>query len=171
MTLSLYHMWYNSHVIDIIHKVSPGPSPYNTCDITRVGQNSISAPYTTVYLVISMSRMPCINRVYMVLAKPSDITFDPQVMTCTPESLPSIPSYIIHNLSPGSLLILYLLVILSTSLHVIYKCAVKGLYRYQARHRTALHVLHKYSPVSLGLYQHQAYYRTYFTSDHLGLYY
>jgi len=37
----------------------------------RVGQNRIYTPYMTVYLVISLPKIPYVNRVYMVLANPT----------------------------------------------------------------------------------------------------
>jgi len=39
--------------------------------ICKVGQNRNCAPYMTVYLVISQPKIPCINRIYMVLANPT----------------------------------------------------------------------------------------------------
>ena len=36
----------------------------------RVGQNRMYAPYMTVYLVISLPKLPYTHRVYMVLANP-----------------------------------------------------------------------------------------------------
>jgi hypothetical protein len=39
--------------------------------ITRVGQNRIYTPYMTVYLVISLPKIPYIHRIYMVLANPT----------------------------------------------------------------------------------------------------
>ena len=39
--------------------------------ICRVGQNRIYTPYMAVYLVISLPKMPYINRIYMVLANPT----------------------------------------------------------------------------------------------------
>jgi len=39
--------------------------------ISRVGQNRIYAPYMTVYLAISLPKIPYIHRIYMVLANPS----------------------------------------------------------------------------------------------------
>ena len=36
--------------------------------ICRVGQNRIYTPYMTVYLVISLPKIPYIHRIYMVLA-------------------------------------------------------------------------------------------------------
>jgi hypothetical protein len=38
----------------------------------RVGQNRIYTPYMTVYLVISLPKIPYIHRTYMVLANPND---------------------------------------------------------------------------------------------------
>jgi hypothetical protein len=37
----------------------------------RVGQNCIYTPYMTVYLVISLPKVPYIHRIYMVLANPT----------------------------------------------------------------------------------------------------
>jgi hypothetical protein len=39
--------------------------------LARVGQNRIYTPYMTVYLVISLPKIPYVNRIYMVLANPS----------------------------------------------------------------------------------------------------
>ena len=39
--------------------------------MTRVGQNRIYTPYMTVYLVISLPKLPYIHRIYMVLANPT----------------------------------------------------------------------------------------------------
>jgi len=36
----------------------------------RVGQNRIYTPYMTVYLMISLPKIPYIHRIYMVLANP-----------------------------------------------------------------------------------------------------
>ena len=38
--------------------------------IFRVGQNRTYTPYMTVYLVISLPKIPYIHRIYMVLANP-----------------------------------------------------------------------------------------------------
>ena len=38
--------------------------------ISRVGQTRISAPYMTVYLVISLPKIPYMHHIYMVLANP-----------------------------------------------------------------------------------------------------
>jgi len=53
--------------------------PYTYSHISRVsqnciywvGQNRIYAPYMTVYLVISLPKIPYIHRIHMVLANPS----------------------------------------------------------------------------------------------------
>jgi len=37
----------------------------------RVGQNRVYTPYMTVYLVISLPKVLCIRRMYMVLASPT----------------------------------------------------------------------------------------------------
>ena len=39
----------------------------------RVGQNRIYSPYMTVYLVISLPKIPHIHRIYMVLANPTHV--------------------------------------------------------------------------------------------------
>jgi hypothetical protein len=39
-------------------------------DMCRVGQNRIYTPFVTVYLVISLPKIPYVNRIYMVLANP-----------------------------------------------------------------------------------------------------
>ena len=42
--------------------------------IHRVGQNHIYAPYSTVYLLISLPKIPYTHRIYMVLASPNPVT-------------------------------------------------------------------------------------------------
>ena len=42
----------------------------STVYISRVGQNRIYTPYMTEYLVISLPKIPYIDRIYMVLANP-----------------------------------------------------------------------------------------------------
>jgi len=39
----------------------------------RVGQNRIYTPYMTVYLVISLPKIPYKHRIYMVLANPTQM--------------------------------------------------------------------------------------------------
>ena len=39
--------------------------------IYRVGQKRIYTPYMTVYLVISLPKLPYMHRIYMVLANPA----------------------------------------------------------------------------------------------------
>ena len=41
-------------------------------EMHRVGQNRIYTPYMTVYLVISLPKIPYTHRIYMVLANPRD---------------------------------------------------------------------------------------------------
>jgi len=43
--------------------------------ITRVGQNRIYTPYMTVYLVVSLPKIPYIHRIHRVLANPSYYTY------------------------------------------------------------------------------------------------
>ena len=47
----------------------------HTAAMTRDGQNRIYTPYMTVYLVISLPKVPYIHRIYMVVANPSDDTY------------------------------------------------------------------------------------------------
>jgi len=42
-------------------------------EICRVGQNRIYTPYMTVYIVISLPKIPYIHRIYMVLANPRNM--------------------------------------------------------------------------------------------------
>jgi len=39
-------------------------------NMSRINQNRIYAPYMIVYLVISLPKLPYINRIYLVLANP-----------------------------------------------------------------------------------------------------
>jgi len=60
--------------------------------MSRVGQNRIYTPYMTVFLVISLPKIPYINRIYMVLANP---TYEPagadsNVLKCWHLSAPSL---------------------------------------------------------------------------------
>jgi len=41
------------------------------CITSRVVQNRIYTPYMTVYLVISLPKLPYVHRIYMVLANPN----------------------------------------------------------------------------------------------------
>jgi hypothetical protein len=51
------------------HEHACGWVPCMTMKVTsRVGQNRIHKPYKTVYLVISLSKIPYIHLIYMVLA-------------------------------------------------------------------------------------------------------
>ena len=43
------------------------------CQTCRVGQNRIYTPCMTVGLVISLPLLPCIHRIYMVLANPTHV--------------------------------------------------------------------------------------------------
>jgi hypothetical protein len=47
-------------------------APVYTSQTIRVGQNRIYTPCTTVYLVISLPKTPYINRIYVVLANPTN---------------------------------------------------------------------------------------------------
>ena len=39
--------------------------------VYRIGQNRMYTPYMAMYLVISLPKIPYINRIYMVLANPT----------------------------------------------------------------------------------------------------
>jgi len=41
--------------------------------MSRVGQNRIYTSYMTVYLVLSLPKIPYINRIYTVLANPMSV--------------------------------------------------------------------------------------------------
>jgi acetyl-CoA carboxylase beta subunit len=43
-------------------------------NIIRVGQNRIYTPHMHVYLAIPLPKLPCIHRIYMVLANPKHYT-------------------------------------------------------------------------------------------------
>jgi len=56
------------------HILYPGRksvSNINTTCICRAGQNRVYASYTTVYLVISLPKIPYTHRTYMVVANPT----------------------------------------------------------------------------------------------------
>jgi hypothetical protein len=55
--------------------------PFCWCN-SRVGQNRIYTPYMTVYLVIFLPNLPCIYRIYMVLANSTH--FPPPFTFCHP---------------------------------------------------------------------------------------
>ena len=42
--------------------------------VSIVGQNRIYTPYMTVYLVISLLKIPYMHRIYMVLANPTCVS-------------------------------------------------------------------------------------------------
>jgi hypothetical protein len=44
--------------------------------MSRVGQNCIYALYMTVYLVISLPKVPYILHLYMVLANPNNVEYN-----------------------------------------------------------------------------------------------
>jgi hypothetical protein len=47
--------------------------PY-ICKVCKVGQNRIYTPYMTVYLVVSLPKIPCIHRINIDLANPKSMT-------------------------------------------------------------------------------------------------
>ena len=48
----------------------------SSCRVFRVGQNCTFTPYMTVYLVISLPKIPYKHRIYMVLANPTSFAQD-----------------------------------------------------------------------------------------------
>jgi len=44
-----------------------------TSKVCRVGQSRIYTPYMTVYLVISLPKIPYVDRIYMILANPKSV--------------------------------------------------------------------------------------------------
>ena len=69
---------------------------YHAClQIYRVGQNCLYTPYMTVYLMISLSKIPYIHRIYMVLANPTNISCLPAKISLAKIScLPAKMSYV-----------------------------------------------------------------------------
>ena len=61
--------------VAIACKWSVGRQSARTMHICRVGQNCIYTPYMTVYLVISLPKIPYIHRIYMVLANPTYMVY------------------------------------------------------------------------------------------------
>jgi len=57
-------------VYDRMYGDFPAKNTVCTPYMPRVGQNRIYTPYMTVYLVISLPKIPYIHRIYMVLANP-----------------------------------------------------------------------------------------------------
>jgi hypothetical protein len=55
---------------DEAHRLLTSCVSMGNCCVVRVGQNRIYTPYMTVYLVISLSNIPYLRRIYMVLANP-----------------------------------------------------------------------------------------------------
>jgi hypothetical protein len=49
--------------------------PWST-HMFRVGQNRIYTPYMTVYMVISLPKIPYTHRIYMVLANPTHVLLE-----------------------------------------------------------------------------------------------
>ena len=66
--------------------------------MNRVGQNRTYTPYMTVYLVISLPKLPYVNRIYMVLASP---IHTPYMTVYLVISLPKIPY--IHRINGSGL--------------------------------------------------------------------
>ena len=54
----------------VCHPQHTGVGLARIINIRRVGQNRIYVPYMTVYMVISLPKIPYMHRIYMVLANP-----------------------------------------------------------------------------------------------------
>jgi len=68
--LSPYHAAHPvtyPRILTHTHKHTQLPWGYRTL---RIGQNRIYTPYMTIYLVISLSKIPYVHRINMVLANP-----------------------------------------------------------------------------------------------------
>ena len=61
----LFHVSFSQCSLAVAAPPSENASSLLIC---RVGQNHIYTPYMTVYLVISLSKIPYIHRIYMVMA-------------------------------------------------------------------------------------------------------
>ena len=70
-------MLYKINVLEGTVPDMIGTVPYT--HMGRVGQNRVYTTYMTVYLVISLPKIPCIHRVYMILANP---THGPHFSAC-----------------------------------------------------------------------------------------
>ena len=42
--------------------------------LSRIGQNRVYTPYMTIYLVISLPKIPYIHRICKVMANPTDVS-------------------------------------------------------------------------------------------------
>ena len=70
---SIIHMSHMSIICQLIKSQSIiCLSNVTPCKKSRVGQDRTYTPYMTVYLVISLPKLPYIHRIYMVLANPTD---------------------------------------------------------------------------------------------------
>ena len=71
MTIPLHtHTHTHTHAILILFKCMSVWR--DAAPLFRVGQNRIYTPYMTVYLVISLPKIPYIHRIYMVFANPTN---------------------------------------------------------------------------------------------------
>ena len=59
------------------------------------GQNRIYTPYMTVYLAISLPKIPCVHRVHMVVANPRYIALP--IISCV--KIPRVPRNCFQNYS------------------------------------------------------------------------
>ena len=67
--------------------------------VTCVGQNRVNTPYMTVYLVIFLQKGPCIHRIYMALANPTQAkrsTWKVRLSLLSTHSSGTIDTYLRH---------------------------------------------------------------------------
>jgi len=96
---------------DIILLIILHPATHNT----RVGQNRIYTPYMTVYLIISLQKLPYMHRIYMVLANPNHFTSRYTQYSCLCRSVTQNPSSLAPRPSKPTDIIL--LIILHPATH------------------------------------------------------
>jgi hypothetical protein len=56
----------------VVHSIVSRKNRQTVGKVRRVGQNRVYTPYMTVYMVISLPKMPYTHRIYMVLANPTN---------------------------------------------------------------------------------------------------
>ena len=89
------------------------------CQMLRVGQNRIYTPYTTVYLVISLPKLPYIHRTYMVLANPTNAVFKEQCC-CIPTHPRTYPrTYLSWHKPKGTCLSSQMPMFVHSNAHVV----------------------------------------------------
>ena len=69
-------------------------------NICRVGQNRIYTPYMTVYLVISLTKIPYTHRIYMVLANPKHMVIPAIAVGTVPDATAAAVAALVKSLGP-----------------------------------------------------------------------